>query len=595
MPDNNSVPMLAPDGSVRQVPQEQTAAAVQAGGKLVTQMVSPQGEKHWVPFDSVHDAISAGGQLAPPALTVGAPQNQPAMQQVDVAGNPQKPSQFMGAPAIPDALAPGDNAVTDAMAGVARGIVKGAGQTIAPGPRTAQAINTATGMSVPSTATPELQTQGLAEGAGATGEGILEFIMGDAALKGLSLSEKLAEAANVTKLLEKPGLTGKLINAGLKTVRGAAVSGAQSYLHDPSAASAATGAAFGAGGEATSEGLSSLSQYLAPKAFKAIKALVETRNLEEQASVMEAEARAGNAFESAPKNSVKKVLGAIPTDAAGSEVPIHTFKDAADVIHNESKNLYSKIDDLTDGKYSVLKKSADDAYRLIRRAANPEDLQKAETAYQSARDGMDDMLENTKGLSKDDVLQAKKTWKAQNVLNEIHGKIDKLYGLPQSAAEVAGIPKGANIIPDFSRAHAALRSAFRLPEADLGLVLEPKDILNLNNTVSFANAANERAGLVAKEGAANIRAAEGARRTRGLMFAGGAPATAIAGAFFHPLLAAPAVHTLFAYPELGAPVFKALGKASPIAAQTAKQVIGKDITHAFDPESGTVEPVSDNQ
>lgn len=55
------VPILAPDGQVRNIPQEQASAALAAGGKPVTKMLDPQGDMRWIPHDQVEAAQAKGG------------------------------------------------------------------------------------------------------------------------------------------------------------------------------------------------------------------------------------------------------------------------------------------------------------------------------------------------------------------------------------------------------------------------------------------------------------------------------------------------------------------------------------------------------
>lgn len=263
----NGIPVAFDDGTQAYVPQEKLSDAIKDGGKLVQSMTFDDGTKAWVPFDKVHDAIHDGGQLTPPPLTVGAPQNQP-MTQVDAAGNPIQAPQFMGAPSAPDWAVPGNNAVTDTVAGFAKGFVKGAGQTIAPGPRRAAQINAATGLNVPSTADPGLQTQGTAEGIGSGFEGVGEFILGDEALKGLSLAERAGLLTRVAKLAESHPVIAKALQVGMNAVRTGAVGTVQGLAHGESLPEAATtGAVTGATSgaiEGTTGAVKDLAKALTP-------------------------------------------------------------------------------------------------------------------------------------------------------------------------------------------------------------------------------------------------------------------------------------------------------------------------------------------
>jgi hypothetical protein len=57
------VPVLAPDGTVRQIPDDQLQAAMNAGGKRAFKVADPQGTMRWIPEEKVKDAVAAGGKL----------------------------------------------------------------------------------------------------------------------------------------------------------------------------------------------------------------------------------------------------------------------------------------------------------------------------------------------------------------------------------------------------------------------------------------------------------------------------------------------------------------------------------------------------
>ncbi len=62
----SSVPLFAPDGSVRQVPAEQLTDALNAGGKRAVQMTDPSGTLRYVPEDQVNTA-----NASPEAKSIG--------------------------------------------------------------------------------------------------------------------------------------------------------------------------------------------------------------------------------------------------------------------------------------------------------------------------------------------------------------------------------------------------------------------------------------------------------------------------------------------------------------------------------------------
>jgi hypothetical protein len=67
----SSVPLFAPDGSVRQVPAEQLTDALNAGGKRAVQMSDPNGVLRYVPEDHVNAAMESGGKVYQPPQSYG--------------------------------------------------------------------------------------------------------------------------------------------------------------------------------------------------------------------------------------------------------------------------------------------------------------------------------------------------------------------------------------------------------------------------------------------------------------------------------------------------------------------------------------------
>ena len=62
-------PIFAPDGTVRQIPQENLQDALSAGGKRAVQMTDPSGTLRFIPEDQVSQAMQAGGKVYQPSGT----------------------------------------------------------------------------------------------------------------------------------------------------------------------------------------------------------------------------------------------------------------------------------------------------------------------------------------------------------------------------------------------------------------------------------------------------------------------------------------------------------------------------------------------
>ncbi|MFL6314725.1 MAG: hypothetical protein ACJ71W_21680 [Terriglobales bacterium] len=100
-----------------------------------------------------------------------------------------------------------------------------------------------------------LQLHGEGQHMGAVAENVLEFVLGDEALKSLSLADKLGKAAKIAKVMEENPYLTKMIGTGL---RQGTVSGAQTALHGGDAGDIAKSALIGGTLGGTFEGASGL-------------------------------------------------------------------------------------------------------------------------------------------------------------------------------------------------------------------------------------------------------------------------------------------------------------------------------------------------
>ena len=65
MSSSTIIPIFDPQGTLRQIPQDQMRDALANGGKVGVKMTGPDGKTRWVPHDQVQDALSNGGKLIP--------------------------------------------------------------------------------------------------------------------------------------------------------------------------------------------------------------------------------------------------------------------------------------------------------------------------------------------------------------------------------------------------------------------------------------------------------------------------------------------------------------------------------------------------
>lgn len=174
---------------------------------------------------------------------------------------------------------------------------------------------------------PMMETHGAAQTVGAGLESIGEFVLGDEALKGLSIADKWSVAAKVAKFTEEaPPIVRKALAIGMHAVRGGtigAVQGAGSAIREGTsvAGGATEGALLGAGAEA---------------AFRAAPAAVD--------ALQGARAARAAVKEQATKDAIKKVLGNKSTadvlDEAGSRLERYRFSN----IENDLKLVKPQLD-----------------------------------------------------------------------------------------------------------------------------------------------------------------------------------------------------------------------------------------------------------
>lgn len=197
------------------------------------------------PSGSIVDSAPAGAGAIPPPPSGSIVDSQPSSTENGQEQTPPAEAQ-------------------DPRAGIGKGVLQGLGQTVGtvsgllnkiPGigetlaPK--QGVDALESMSTPKT-TPEK--------VGVGAEGLLEFMAGDEALKGLTLAKRLGMATKLAEMAESHPFLSKLIQAGLSSLRYGTTSAGQTLLHggtptealESGAATAATSGVLGGIGEAGS-------------------------------------------------------------------------------------------------------------------------------------------------------------------------------------------------------------------------------------------------------------------------------------------------------------------------------------------------------
>jgi ribosomal protein S20 len=138
------------------------------------------------------------------------------------------------------------------------------------------------------------------------------------------------------------------------------------------------------------------------------------------------------------QNAVKRVAQNAGLSVPDSLGQVRSYGDAADAIQDQSKGLYQTIDEQSGNKYSAIRNQLEDANRAIRNASDVTDAANARQAAQDAERELD-KLPVDKGL----IDQAKTTWKASRILNDIHGGLDRMYEQGQGGRRFLQEAQGA--------------------------------------------------------------------------------------------------------------------------------------------------------
>jgi hypothetical protein len=273
-------------------------------------------------------------------------QSQPAPTDAPVSLDFSK-SQPISAPAPKSdeiTINPSDSLLTKAaktVGGLAEGVGEGVFGTVA---GASDLSDKATGMQ-PGTVNSGLhilagdndQTHGMAQNIGRTGEDVAEFILGDSALKGLTVSDRLLQATKAAKLVEGSPVISRIVQAGVRALRGAAVAGTQGTVKSGGNVSEGAGAAVGAG----------LANAAIPEAVDAAKALpgaLDTiKNVVKPGAIQDA-------FQGQIRGIVNDAAKEYGIDAANPQSIRDVAQQTSDSLLQKARQSYQTLDQITGGR-----------------------------------------------------------------------------------------------------------------------------------------------------------------------------------------------------------------------------------------------------
>ena len=450
------------------------------------------------------------------------------------------------------------------------------------------------------------------ETAGKVGEGVLEFVMGDDALKGLKLAEKIGIASKLAKLVSDEPYVAKIVEAGLNASRMGLVSGAQTGLHEPNPGSIGIGTAVGAGGSVLSDVAGAGAAALFPKTKQAaVEAAVDTlakktkysRNIANNISTL-----AGWASDSVT-GETENPSGARTFGDAAREIKAHFNPD-----YDELREAFGGVKNPATGRYSA--NGFDDTINQIKNAkkviysptpASTDALTQAEQELAKGEEKLQAMFHN----DPEKYARAQAGWAKASTLEDLHNSIEKAFptpeavrtGIEMSSRDSAEIPNWNLMGADPKRYVAQVNKSITKIGSDrlkFALSSNGYDALVDTRTLIANAVADENYGRtteqLTRQYLNKVGSSSAVSKTLGGPAVGGTAGYAVhlLGAS-NPVtagigLTAAAAHFLYTHPDIAVPILKAARAITPLAAQTVKS----EITHIYNPDTQHVEPVTDS-
>jgi hypothetical protein len=399
----------------------------------------------------------------------------------------------------------------------------------------------------------ETKPEGFGEHVGYIGENLMEYVMGDEAIKSLSLAQKLGLATRIAKVAESHPIAAKLISAGLRATRAGTVGAGQEAAHGGDSTDVAIAGGSGFLSSAASEGLGAIARLAKPGVKEIAGDAVETAPRWKGASTVEKLAEAN-------QEPAQKVVSNVARESAdnvmqkfGKSAPetISSFGDAAEAVKSAAQPVFKTLDTASNGQFAVARNEMSNAAKFMKRAASSSDFAEAEKSYNTASGKIDQIITDSKGaVTPEQYQDAKNAWRSAKTMEKLHLKIDEAYSAPQKAENIAGVDRTL----DLSKLQGRLSAAFKtIPEPDLQSVLGSSGTKNLFDLAKLgADPARAKTlGEIASQIGHHISAG-GAGALAGLALGHALPAGALAlGA-----------HALYTNPEAGSLVVRLLQKGT---------------------------------
>lgn len=352
------------------------------------------------------------------------------------------------------------------------------------------------------------------QGTGTGIEDLAEFFLGDEALKGLSVSDRLLRASKMARTVEDSPLLNRVFQAGVRALRGGAVGAVQGGVKTDTASGAST-AAVGAG----------LGNAVLPEIWAAGKAAPRVVN-----TVSDALRGAEKVVQPELQSSLRQILSDTAAEH-GITVPSDTaMRDTAEYVGQAIKDrasaIYRAIDEALDTRFQAYDEQLSAVRNALRNdtAVDHEYTGKLTDKYNELEAAKASAQQKAvdAGISPDAFKQSGAYWRQGSALQDLSAKLRQATtGLPENlnnGSKAASTASGEVVSPNklVSKIHT-LRDSGRLAEA-------LKSQSRVDDLLRSVEAGKARTAEIAANRKALSKAAIGAAAAAG---AGGVAGTAI--------------------------------------------------------------------
>jgi hypothetical protein len=318
-----------------------------------------------------NDPLSSLGVPATPATPSAAPTADP----LAALGTPASPSPELGGHVLDPGVAGALNKVGEFGAGIVPGAVEAMGDTIQHLPWVGKKILSPEAMQAEREYfKPGSPAEKAGQTTGSIAEPVLEFVLGDEALKGVALADKLGIAGKIAKIAQDSPYIGKLLQHGVNAARMGTVGATEALAKGATPENAVkAGVATGVAGEAI-PAASSTVEALAARSPQAGAAVARLTNPFKQ--LLTSPKEAGLAATQEPGAAAIRTAVGAPAGAPVIEGATSIVDDMLAKTGVQKDVAYKQIDDMVGFDLKAEKqKLADTRYAIKQPGADVEGLQ----------------------------------------------------------------------------------------------------------------------------------------------------------------------------------------------------------------------------